>query len=108
MYQYKAIISRVIDGDTAVLDVDLGFNIWLKDIHFRFYGINAPEKVDKIGWLAATDFVNHFFDQNPEVTVNVFGQDKYGRWLGEFLDPHSTASLNGQLVSLGLAKVYSP
>lgn len=108
MYQYKATISRVIDGDTTVMDVDLGFYIWLRDLHFRFYGINAPEKSDAQGWLAATDFVKNFFVENPTVAVNVYGMDKYGRWLGEFVDPATGGTLNEQLVSLGLAKIYFP
>lgn len=108
MYQYKAVFKRVIDGDTAVLDVDLGFHIWLRDLHFRFYGINAPEKTDKIGWAAAKDFVENFFASNPTVIVNVYGEDKYGRWLGEFIDPEAGTTLNHQLVVLNLAKVYFP
>jgi endonuclease YncB( thermonuclease family) len=107
MYQYKATIDRVIDGDTAVLDVDLGFYTSMK-LHFRFFGINAPEKTDKVGWVAATDYTKKFFEENPTVIVNVYGQDKYGRWLGDFLDPNSNTSLNTQLVDNGLAKVYLP
>ena len=30
MYQYKAIITKVIDGDTVDVDIDLGFDVWLK------------------------------------------------------------------------------
>jgi len=108
MYQYKASIKRVIDGDTAVLDVDLGFHIWLHDLHFRFYGINAPEKTDHEGWAAATDYVENFFKEFPQVIVTVHGEDKYGRWLADFVDPTGCGTLNMQLVNLGLAKVYFP
>lgn len=108
MYQYKATISRVIDGDTVVMDVDLGFYIWLKDIHFRFWGINAPEKSDPEGWKAATDFAVNWFKENPTVIVSVYGQDKYGRWLASFPDPAASGTLNNQLVKLGLAEPYFP
>ena len=27
MYQYNITIDRIIDGDTVVVDIDLGFNI---------------------------------------------------------------------------------
>jgi micrococcal nuclease len=107
MYQYKAEIVRVIDGDTAVLNVDLGFFIWLRDLHFRFYGIDTPEKSDKTGWLLATEFTKAFFERNPKVIVNVYGMDKYGRWLGEFVDPFG-GTLNEALVEKGLAKSYFP
>jgi len=42
MYTYKAKCTRVIDGDTAEFDVDLGFNVH-HIIRGRFYGLDAPE-----------------------------------------------------------------
>jgi endonuclease YncB( thermonuclease family) len=42
MYEYKAMVLEVHDGDTVLLDIDLGFNVhtvqWC-----RLRGINAPE-----------------------------------------------------------------
>ena len=43
MYNYPCKVVRVIDGDTAVLEVNLGFNIRFTET-FRLLGINAPEK----------------------------------------------------------------
>ena len=31
MYQYKAVLVRDIDGDTIDVDIDLGFDVWLKN-----------------------------------------------------------------------------
>lgn len=41
-YTYAAKLDRVIDGDTAVLLIDLGFNCSTTQ-HVRFKGYNAPE-----------------------------------------------------------------
>ena len=41
-YTYNAQVIRVIDGDTAELDVDLGFDVHFR-ISVRFKGYNAPE-----------------------------------------------------------------
>ena len=41
-YTYPAELVRVIDGDTAVLLIDLGFNVSTTQ-HVRFIGYNAPE-----------------------------------------------------------------
>ena len=41
-YTYPAELVRVIDGDTAVLRIDLGFNVSTTQ-HVRFTGYNAPE-----------------------------------------------------------------
>lgn len=43
IYTYRAEIVRVIDGDTIVANVDLGFRTWLHDEHLRLYGIDTPE-----------------------------------------------------------------
>ena len=42
MYEYKATIRRVVDGDTVDVTLDLGFNI-LYNSRIRLHGIDAPE-----------------------------------------------------------------
>lgn len=41
-YTYNAQVIRVVDGDTAELDVDLGFDVHFR-ISVRFKSYNAPE-----------------------------------------------------------------
>ena len=41
-YTYAARLERIIDGDTAVLLIDLGFDVTTRQ-HVRFKGYNAPE-----------------------------------------------------------------
>ena len=43
MYEYRATIIRVVDGDTVDVDIDLGFGVWLKDERVRIMGIDTPE-----------------------------------------------------------------
>ena len=42
MYEYKAKVLRVIDGDTMICEVDLGFSIKVTE-RIRLRGINTPE-----------------------------------------------------------------
>lgn len=42
MYEYKAHVMRVVDGDTFDAQVELGFNVSLK-LRFRLQGIDTPE-----------------------------------------------------------------
>ncbi len=42
MFEYRAIVENVVDGDTVDLTVDLGFRIQIRD-RFRLSGINTPE-----------------------------------------------------------------
>ena len=43
MYEYKAKLLKVIDGDTVDVDIDLGFGIWMKNERVRIMGIDTPE-----------------------------------------------------------------
>lgn len=47
LYHYKATVKRVIDGDTVVVDVDLGFSVVLRDQPVRLAKVNTPEKKGK-------------------------------------------------------------
>jgi micrococcal nuclease len=42
MYEYSARATRVIDGDTVALEIDLGLNVRL-DVRVRLYAVNTPE-----------------------------------------------------------------
>ena len=42
-YEYNAIVTKVYDGDTITVDIDLGLGVWLKKQTIRLYGINTPE-----------------------------------------------------------------
>ena len=97
MYEYKARINRVVDGDTVDVDIDLGFGIWMKDERIRVMGIDTPEsrtsdKVEKIFGFAAKDRLKELI---PEGSVQILktevdkdGEDakgKFGRILGDFI-----------------------
>ena len=41
-YEYKAILDRVVDGDTCDAMIDLGFNTWVKK-RIRFMGVDCWE-----------------------------------------------------------------
>jgi micrococcal nuclease len=88
MYNYNAKLVRVIDGDTIVLDVDLGFHVTMRET-FRLFGVNAPENTGptRAEGKAARDFVVGWFDrQHGLCMVNTYkgrSRDKYGRYLAE-------------------------
>ncbi|MBN1493510.1 MAG: thermonuclease family protein [Candidatus Omnitrophica bacterium] len=48
LYIYKAEVARVIDGDTLVLRIDLGFYTWI-EMKVRLRGIDAPEQESILG-----------------------------------------------------------
>ena len=81
----------MVDGDTADVDIDLGFGVWLKKQRIRFYGIDTPESrtsddVEKIYGKAASAFVESYLPVNSVHTL-ITHKDavgKYGRILGQF------------------------
>ena len=42
LYFYNAEVTKIVDGDTIDVIIDLGFNIWIKE-RLRLYGLNTPE-----------------------------------------------------------------
>ena len=42
MYEYKALVTKIVDGDTFDAEVDLGFSIYVKT-RFRVKDLDTPE-----------------------------------------------------------------
>jgi len=67
MYDYRAKIVKVVDGDTVDVDIDLGFGVWLQDERVRLVGVDTPESrtrdlTEKVFGLAAKEFVKNFVE----------------------------------------------
>ena len=92
MYEYSCKIVKVVDGDTADVDIDLGFGVWMKKQRVRFYGVDTPESrtrdlEEKKYGLMAKEFVLDHLPLGSTQTLRTKQDDKgkYGRILGEFL-----------------------
>jgi len=112
-YEYHAKLVRVIDGDTVVLDVDLGFHATMRET-FRLYGVNCPEMhgATKEAGQAAKAFVEKWFASHPEFVTESFKgrtQDKYGRWLAVIhpTPDRSDDALNEALLTSGHAVEFT-
>lgn len=104
LYVYTAVVDRWVDGDTAWLDVDLGFRT-RRMIDFRLAGINTPERGEP-GWSEATNRVNELAPVGTRVTIQSFKTDKYGRYIADVWVDSSQLHVNKALLDEGLAKVY--
>jgi len=95
MYEYRAKINRVVDGDTVDVDLDLGFNIVLTNERVRIMGIDTPESrtsdpIEKVFGLAAKERLKELLGKESilKTEVSKDGEDmkgKFGRILGDFL-----------------------
>ena len=116
MYEYKANLVKVVDGDTVDVDIDLGFGVWLKDERVRIMGIDTPEsrtsdKVEKLFGLAAKNRVIELLGEN--VVLKTFaakdGEDmkgKFGRILGDFYVGKDKKLLTEIMIDEGHAVPY--
>jgi len=94
MYEYRATVIKVVDGDTVDVDIDLGFGIVLSDERVRIAGIDTPEsrtrnKEEKKFGLAAKARVKQLLGKTSvlKTQINKDGEDmkgKFGRILGDF------------------------
>ena len=87
MYQYKATITNVVDGDTFDMDIDLGFNIHIHE-RVRLLDVDTPEKFGKekpLGLIMkqyATDrFLGREVVIKSEKADTAAETDSFGRWL---------------------------
>ena len=100
MYEYKAVVDRVVDGATIDVIIDLGFSVW-KKMRVRMEGINTPESrtrdlEEKKRGLAAKDRLKSILEFNDNKCVlKVSGVGKYGRALATVL-VESLSPLNGE------------
>ena len=97
MYEYKAKVLRVVDGDTVDVDIDLGFGIWMHKERVRMIGIDTPEsrtrdKVEKTFGLASKDRLKELLPVGSiailKTEIDRSGEDKkgkFGRILGDFI-----------------------
>jgi micrococcal nuclease len=83
MYNYRATVLHVVDGDTVDLTFDLGLRVYTKD-RVRLFGINAPER-GKPGGAEATAFLTDLLPVGTVVMVDTHKDttEKYGRWLAD-------------------------
>lgn len=110
---YVKKVSKIVDGDTIDVDIDLGFDISFTS-RVRLAGIDTPEsrttdKIEKSLGLEAKAFLKSAIDSAKTVVIKTEKMDsseKYGRILGwVYLDGAET-SINEEMIKAGHAWGY--
>ena len=110
-------ITKVVDGDTIDVVIDLGFDIY-KHERVRIAGIDTPEKrtrdleekklgIDATNWMKGT--LEDTINGEHELTIRTElkgGVGKYGRLLGWLYVGDEEKSLNEQMIDEGYAWCY--
>lgn len=105
-YFRDAKVLSVTDGDTVVLDVDLGCDLRIT-MRCRMDGINAPEK-NTIAGKEAKAYLTEFLTEFPNVVVKTIKdrKEKYGRYLVRIYIVDSNIDVNQRLIDTGHAVEY--
>ena len=111
MYEYGCKVTRVVDGDTIDVDLDLGFDIIYK-CRVRLYGIDTPEsrtrnKDEKVRGKLAAKFLQDAISNGENVILQTQLKDskgKFGRVLASVLV--DGININQQMVTNHLAVRY--
>jgi len=113
-FNYRAKIVRVVDGDTVIMEIDLGFHV-TANVSVRLLGVDAAESYRgtpserERGHYAKT-FVESWVYRNartPEVKLEwpfVLSSSKghsFGRWLGRVWAVASGEELSQVLLDSG-------
>jgi endonuclease YncB( thermonuclease family) len=101
-----AVIVRVIDGDTVVANLDLGWHTWRHNEHVRLNGVDAPKRSDLARWTEAKAFVERLLPPGTEVLLVSEELEKYGRTLGRIL-LRDGRDVGAELLKHGLARPYA-
>ena len=107
MYEYRAYVEKVYDGDTITVDIDLGFDVVLHGQKIRLLRINAPEvrgEQRPSGIKTRDALRERILNKWIKIRTQKDKKGKYGRWLGEIWLEEEC--INDWLLSEGLAEVY--
>lgn len=114
MYQYRAKILKVLDGDTVEIDLDLGFNIVLANQKVRLAGIDTPESrtanlEEKPRGLLSKKKLQEKLPVGSYAKIETqrpdSNDDKFGRILGIFIAEDGTR-VNQWLIDNNYAVAY--
>jgi micrococcal nuclease len=115
MYQYKAKVLKVLDGDTVDIDLDLGFNIVLASQRVRMAGIDTPESrttnsEEKVRGQLSKKKLAEKLPVGSWVKIETqksdSNDDKFGRILAVFIMEDGT-SLNQWMIDNNYAVLYN-
>jgi micrococcal nuclease len=110
---YVKKVSKVVDGDTIDVDIDLGFDISFSS-RVRLAGIDTPEsrtidKIEKALGLESKEYLKKAIDASKTVVIKTEKMDsseKYGRILGWVFLDGSEVSINEKMINEGYAWGY--
>lgn len=105
IYYYKAFVTKVYDGDTVTVDIDLGFGLQLNKQVLRLSNIDTPEirGDERFDGIISKNIVSDLIlGKSVMIKTDKDTKGKYGRWLAEiYIDD---LNVNEYLINEGYAE----
>ena len=111
MFTYSADVTKVVDGDTIEVDIDLGFGVWHCSQRVRLNGIDTPEsrtadKEEKVrGELSKKKLKELIEKKTVKITTAIDPNEKFGRILGTIVTEDGI-NVNEWLITNNYAVAY--
>jgi micrococcal nuclease len=110
---YVKKVTKVVDGDTIDVEIDLGFDISFSS-RVRLAGIDTPEsrtlnKMEKALGLEAKSYLKSQIESAKTIVIKtekMNSSEKYGRILGWLFLDGSEVSMNEKMIEDGYAWGY--
>ena len=110
MYEYNAVITNVVDGDTYDVDIDLGFHIHIHE-RVRVLDLDTLEKrgtEKELGLICYNWARMRWLDKSvilkSEEEIKAPKTDSFGRWLCRIWPQGESLDIEGTFSSLGCNK----
>jgi micrococcal nuclease len=112
MYEYKAVITNIVDGDTFDMDIDLGFHIHIHE-RVRLLDVDTPEKFGEeknLGLIMKQYATDRFLGKEVVIKSEkadiAADTDSFGRWLVKVYVPEYDADISSIYNNIGVNKKY--
>tara|TARA_R110002020_G_scaffold355261_1_gene567976 strand:+ start:464 stop:835 length:372 start_codon:yes stop_codon:yes gene_type:complete len=114
MFDYMVKVTRVVDGDTIDVSVDLGFDIW-HNARVRMMGIDTPESRTRnleekaLGLASKARLKELLKGQKVRLECSKEGKGKFGRILADVVTidkEGNEININNRLIEEGHARPY--
>ena len=110
MYEYKAIITKVIDGDTFDFSIDMGFGLYYTN-RLRLFGCDTPEirGKEREDGLKVKKYVHELLFNKEVILRTHKWKGKYGRYIANVFFHQDKSSftwtnLSEHLIEKGMAE----
>jgi endonuclease YncB( thermonuclease family) len=80
-HTFRGVVERLVDGDTLIVRIDLGFEVW-KSQRLRLHQVNAPELHTPDG-EKALQLLARLLKTGQQVVLRTYKVDIYGRYVAD-------------------------